>query len=64
MDHEGEKESSFDAELYRLNKPKTGRLWLLPALQYFFVPGHPSPGPGHGTGRGLTLVCQLLSSGC
>lgn len=34
----GEKDSSFDAESYRLNKPTTARLWSLPALQYF-MPG-------------------------
>lgn len=37
MDCKGEKEPSFEAEFHRLNKPKTGRLWLLPILQYFYA---------------------------
>lgn len=37
MNDKEDKESTFDAELYRLNKPKTERLWLLPALQYFYA---------------------------
>lgn len=49
VDNKGEKESSFDAELYSLNKPKkTGRRWLPPALQYFYSrPSFPRSQPCH-----------------
>lgn len=63
MDHKGEKESSFDAELHRLNKPRQGDCGCF-LLCSIFMPGHLLPGPGHVTRRGLTLVRQLLSLRC
>lgn len=63
MDHNGEKELSFDHELQKVILQRQGDCGDF-LLCNIFMPGHLFPGPGYVTGRGLTLVCQLLSSGC
>lgn len=45
---------------YRLNKPKTGRLWFLPALQYFYASASFQI-KLIAIVKELTLICQLLS---
>lgn len=63
LDHKGQEESSFVAELQIKQTRRQGDCGCI-LLCNIFMPVHLFLGPGSAVVRGLILVCQLLSLEC